>query len=180
MPETISNAKEIYHKLPRDGTGTSKIVPVRGVYVTGEYKPPIYSDPSIQLQNISTGPSTIRDWIETRISITDIKTTHHIYDISVDSTFSFDTYTTSSMPTQTDISTHHMYDISVDSSFNIDYYTTDRLPDQIDIALQHLYDISMDPDFEISYKTSIVGGSQPEPMLRLIEIDIGPASIINS
>ena len=179
MSGTISNAKEIYHKLPRDTSGNSSLVPVRGVYVTGEYKPPIYTDPSLNLLSITTNKSTVEDWVERYVTTTDIKTTHHLYDVSVDSTFRIDNYTTANMTPQTDHTTHHLYDIYMDPTFNIESYTTEQLAPQIDKAGQHLYDFTIDSDFEISYKSAIIGGSQPESTLRIVELSTGAATIMN-
>ena len=140
MPDIINNAKEVYYSF-RDDRGDRHMVPVRGVYVTGEYKPPSYIEPMLRLVSIKTTHPKIEEYTEvTKNHWSD--TTNHLYDVDVDDIFRIDWYSSRTAPTQTGDTNHHLYDVDVDDIFQ----------------------------FTINPKTT--KGSQPEPILRLVEINI--------
>ena len=146
MPDTISYAKEVYYAFRDEETGTKQLVPVRGVYVTGEYKPPEYVEPILRVLEFKTNHPLIEDYIESS-SRTKSGSSHHLYDIDLDATFVIEAYQSTNVPPQKEGSSHHLYDISVD------------------------------PTYVISAKTKVIGGSQPEPILRMIEFNVSSATI---
>ena len=139
MPDIINNAKEVYYSF-RDDRGDRHMVPVRGVYVTGEYKPPSYIEPMLRLVSIKTTHPKIEEYTEVSKSHTS-DTTHHLYDVDIDDIFRIDWYSSKST-SNTDDTTHHLYDVDVDDYFQ----------------------------FTINPRT--IKGSQPEPILRLVEVNI--------
>lgn len=115
MSDTITNAKEIYYSF-RDEHGTRHVVPVRGVYVTGEWKPPLYMEPILRVIEFNTNSITIEDYIETEVD-------------------------------HEDMSSIHLYDVGADLSFNMTFFST------------------------------CIGGSFPEPVLRMIEFNTTASTI---
>ena len=87
MPDIINNAKEVYYSF-RDDHGDRHMVPVRGVYVTGEYKPPSYIEPMLRLVSIKTTHPKIEEYTEVSKSHTS-DTNHHLYDVDIDDYFQF-------------------------------------------------------------------------------------------
>ena len=176
MPDTISYAKEVYYAFRDEETGTKQLVPVRGVYVTGEYKPPEYVEPILRVLEFKTNHPLIEDYIESS-STTKSGSSHHLYDIDLDATFRIDAYTQATAPPQKEGSSHHLYDIDLDATFVIEAYQSTNVPPQKEGSSHHLYDISVDPTYVISAKTKVIGGSQPEPILRMIEFNVSSATI---
>lgn len=175
MSDTISNAKEIYYSF-RDEQGVRKLTPVRGVYVTGEWKPPMYMEPILQVLEFKTNKCLIQEYIETNKTVTS-DTSHHLYDVDIDSSFRIDVYSTATAPTQTHDTTHHLYDVDIDSRFHIDYYQTTNVPTQTHDTTHHLYDVEIDGSFQIVPKSTCIGGSFPEPILRVIEYNVTAVTI---
>lgn len=176
MPDIISYAKEVYYAFRDEETGTKQLVPVRGVYVTGEYKPPEYVEPILRLLEFKTNHPLIEDYIETSAT-TKSGSSHHLYDIDLDATFVVEAYTQATAPAQKQGSSHHLYDINVDATFVIEPYQSTTTPPQKHGSTHHLYDIIVDPTCVISVKTTVIGGSQPEPILRMIEFNVSSATI---
>lgn len=180
MADRLSNAKQVYYSFRDPTTGTIKIVPVRGVYVTGEWKPPSYIEPTLNLLHIKTNHSTIEDFTEKTES--PISTaSHHLYDIDLDATFRIDLYTTDTAPNQMGTATHHLYDIDLDATFYIEEYQSTVAPNQIGTATHHLYDVDISNDIgTYTVHPKINAGSQPEPILRLIELNVSGVTIENT
>ena len=176
MPDIISYAKEVYYAFRDEETGTKQLVPVRGVYVTGEYKPPEYVEPILRLLEFKTNHPLIEDYIESSAT-TKSGSSHHLYDIDLDATFVVEAYSQATAPTQKQGSSHHLYDINVDPTFVIEPYQSTTAPAQKQGSTHHLYDIIVDPTYVISVKTKVIGGSQPEPILRMIEFNVSSATI---
>ena len=74
-------------------------------------------------------------------------------------------------------SSHHLYDIIVDASFTIELYTQAKAPNQLQGSSHHLYDIIVDSTCDISLKSENHEGSQPEPILRIIEFNTPNSTI---
>lgn len=181
MSGTLTNAKEIYYSFREDRTGTRKVVPVRGVYVTGEWKPPTYIEPILRITEISANRATIADYIETNFPNTS-PTTQHLYDVMPSYTISTVQYTTNTMPTQYHRNTtQHLYDVMPSYSLRFEPFIQTTMPTQYHRnTTHHLYDISIS-----GYPTSIpipttLAGSQPEPILRLIEVNVNSATITDN
>ena len=179
MPDLISNAKEIYLKVPKEMTeGTNKIVPIRGIYVTGEYKPPLYVDAGIQLLEIDSEPAEIYDYTTAHANDYDPTAIGlHLYDAWVDTSVEVDDYRTTHAPDQTDETSGnvHLYDVFFNPSMRVDWYTRTKAPDQTDGISEtsgnvHLYDISIDPTQVNDFYKIIQGGSAQEPIIRITEI----------
>ena len=177
MPDQISHAKEVYYNLPKDPvTGTRKIVPVRGLYVTDEWKPPLQVEPILRIVEIVGEPALVETYTTANEKEYDPTTTgFHLYDASMDtSNIPIDWYSSQTIPNQTDpdAASIHLYSVTIDSTMTADWYSRQTIPNQVDngSASIHLYAVTMDctPSFDIYTH----GGafSNPEPILRLTEM----------
>ena len=54
----IIKSDEVYKHIK----GKHKIVPVQGVYVTGEHRPPYYNEAGVHILSLSTQPATVNDF----------------------------------------------------------------------------------------------------------------------
>ena len=59
---SVFRSKEVYKKLKYDLHGKNEIVAVRGVYVSGEYRPPYYNEPILKIYEISSQHATVVDF----------------------------------------------------------------------------------------------------------------------
>ena len=67
----IFRANEVYKKPSKFLHDKNEMIPVRGVYVTGEHRPPYYSDSGLTLTSISSTSPTIANFIDEYKDITD-------------------------------------------------------------------------------------------------------------
>lgn len=175
MGNSLSYAKEVYYHF-RDEHGEAKVVPVRGVYVTGEFKPPMYFEPILRLLEVNANHPTIEDYIETSYTQT-VSSSHHLYDMDLNTTFRVDEYTTGKIDDQKISTTHHLFDFDLDTTFHTEDFYTTSIPNQTMSTTHHLFDFDLDPTYSAIDYTRIIAGSQPEPMLRMIEFDTNTSTI---
>lgn len=182
MPDLISYAKEIYKKPPKNVTSDKNvIVPIRGIYVTGVYKPPLYMETGVHIVAIDSTPATIKDYTTAYADDYDPTTSgFHVLDVFVDPTpYNIEAYRSAVAPNQVDTTASglHLYDININANVNIDWYSR-SYTDQTDGGRQNamssgicLYDIDI---FYIGHRVDtcliIDGGMSPEPCIRLTEI----------
>lgn len=168
MSDVISNAKEVYKKFRRLD-GTTDVVPIRGMYVTGVWQPPEYMEPALHLLSFKRTHVNIEDYIERSVSTTDMGSVH-LYDAGLDTGYRIDWYSQASAPTQSDMGSVHLYDAGIDTGYRIDWYTSGSAS-ITDRGSVHLYDANVD----FTHVTTFLGndhcGSHPEPILRLIEFN---------
>lgn len=168
MSDVISNAKEVYKKFRRLD-GTTSVVPIRGMYVTGVWQPPEYVKPILHLLSFKRTHVNIEDYIETSTSVTD-RSSIHLYDAGLDAQYRIDEYTQGSATPPADMSSIHLYDAGVDFGYQIDYYKASSYS-ITDKGSIHLYDADVDLSHVTTFLGSDYGGSHPEPILRLIEFN---------
>lgn len=83
----IFRSKEVYKHAPKEEGGQERIIPVKGVYVTGEYRPPYYAENGIQITMFDSGRATVVDYTSTYLDTTtsegmyvyDLKATRGVY-----------------------------------------------------------------------------------------------------
>lgn len=176
MSSTLTNAREIYYASRNSETNERRIIPVRGVYVADEYKSPLYAEPILRVLEFNTNHCLIEDYTEAQESINN-GSSHHLYDIIVDASFTIELYTQAKAPNQLQGSSHHLYDVSVDPTFIIESYQSEVIPQHNQGSSHHLYDIIVDSTCDISLKSENHEGSQPEPILRIIEFNTPNSTI---
>ena len=129
MPDIISYATEVYYSFRDDDTHTKKMVPIRGMYVTGEYTPPEYIDPALCILEFKTNNVTIENYVEKSVDY-EMGSSHHLFDIDVDDSFDIVAYSKATAPDQTDGTTHHLFDLSVTPTFIIDSKSNEECSSQ--------------------------------------------------
>lgn len=60
----IFKSEEVYKRIPRIDPALNPLRAVRGVYVSGPWKPPYYITPAILISNIESTPATVVDFTE--------------------------------------------------------------------------------------------------------------------
>ena len=58
----VFRSKEVYKHLKNNPHDRNEIVPVQGVYVSGEYRPPYYNNPTIKIYTIESQPAEVVDF----------------------------------------------------------------------------------------------------------------------
>jgi hypothetical protein len=178
MADTITYSKEIYYTF-RDDHGERKVVPVRNVWVAGEWKAPTYVEPALRLVDFNTNHSKVEDYIETTAPTQTISTTQHLFDFALDSFYYFDDYSRVTVPTQAISTTQHLIDFILDPTFEYLSYQKTAVPDQQMSTTHHLYDMRIYSTWSFEQVPNIISGSQPEPILRLIESNVNTCTIEN-
>ncbi|NMA75564.1 MAG: hypothetical protein GX963_15745 [Bacteroidales bacterium] len=67
----VFRSKEVYKKIPKVSPDENPLRAVRGIYVSGAYRPAYYIDAFIHISNINTTKATIADYTERSTNITD-------------------------------------------------------------------------------------------------------------
>ena len=62
-------------------------------------------------------------------------------------------------------------------TFSIYEYTQQTLPNQTTPTTHHFYDMTFMHSNNVRFHTKASMGSQPEPLIRLIELDVGTSTI---
>ena len=98
----VFRSKEVYKHLKYELHDRNEIVPVQGVYVSGEYRPPYYNNPVLMIYEMSSQPAKIVDFQDINRS-SDEDTVVKVLDFSVDfQPVSITNYTTASESTGED------------------------------------------------------------------------------
>ena len=58
----VFRSKEVYKHLNYNLHDRNEIVPVQGVYISGEYRPPYYNDPVLMIYEMSSQPPKVDDF----------------------------------------------------------------------------------------------------------------------
>ena len=97
--------------------------------------------------------------------------------MDLNTTFRVDEYTTGKIDDKKISTTHHLFDFDLDTTFHTEDFYTTSIPNQTMGTTHHLFDFDTDPTYSIIGYTRIIAGSQPEPMLRMIEFNINASTI---
>ena len=172
----IFQSKEVLKKA-RKPNGEVVIVPVYGMYVSGEYKPPYYNNNNgVFISSINTNKATVADFTTEYIDMhPDFACGLASIDAGVD--FNIQTYETVTAPNQKDFACG-LCAISVDIQFSIQEYGRDYydLPQSFACGLASL---NVDLNLQISGGHDIANMT-PESLLLLTNIRTTAATISNS
>lgn len=58
----VFRSNEVYKHLAHKLNNKNEMVAVRGVYVSGEYRPPYYNNPGIRIYELTSSPATVVDF----------------------------------------------------------------------------------------------------------------------
>lgn len=172
----IFKSKEVYRHLKYSVYDKNVIVPVQGIYVSGQYSPPYYNDPLIMINEISSEPATVADFKDVSVDTSDVMV--KIVDISLRvNPITIVNYSNASVDSGIDLMTK-IVDISV--SFNqpsITFLQTVQ-QDILENDMVKLVDLSVrysQPSI-IQY-SSKSKNMTPEPMLRVTTLTSTSATV---
>ena len=153
-----------------------EIVPVIGVYVTGEYRPPYYNNPGILLTEINSNKATVADFTQRSTSVKPDYSLN-LHDIQAVDPLEIIPYTTRSTSVKPDYSLN-LHDIQAVDPLEIIWFVTVKSSVKPDYSL-NLHDIQIVDHLEIEYLTPINYPTAPEPMLRVTNITTNRAVVTN-
>ena len=175
----VFRSKEVYKHLKYELHDRNEIVPVQGVYVSGEYRPPYYNNPVLMIYEISSNDCFVEDF-QTDETDVYMSETAGIYDFGFsDPVFDIQRY--SAQYLDTDIQkTSGIYSIDfADPTFTIIRYGREY-QDFTDNNTAGIYDISLQtPTTTFERYSQHTNGSTPEPILRLSTLTSDKATVEN-
>ena len=175
----VFRSKEVFKHPNKNLHGRNEIIPVRGVYVSGEYKPPYYSESGLRITEINSTHAKVVDFT-TKSQSSGYDNVLRLLTFDIDNTCpDFVQYTTASASSGLD-HVLRLIDFDVDSSCpDCLFFTQASASSGYDHVLK-LIDFDVDntlPDFQLY--SSIRNSSPPEPLLRLTTITTEKATISN-
>ena len=169
----VFRSKEVLKKAHQENHGDNVVVPVYGVYVSGEYTPPYYVNPTLMFLQVATRKANIDDLTTKTMDYTDHAL--NILDITFDAicpdivNYYEDTI---SLPMDHVL---NILDITFDTSFTFESYTSDSFS-MTDHAL-NILDITYDADYTVKDTPDKKLNNTPEPALRIRTIETVKATI---
>ena len=173
----VFRSKEVLKKT-HDIHGDDVVVPVYGVYVSGEYTPPYYVNPALHLTNISSVKASVDSMTTEETDISDVFTMG-ICKFDVDMTWGIQTYVIEADNLIDQTVTLGLCRLDIDNNIVIEAYENDHINTKNDFTMGICR-------FDIVNTTSInILPTQhkrqtPEPILRLSEVTSVKAIISNS
>lgn len=175
----VFRSKEVYKHLKYNLHDRNEIVPVQGVYVSGEYRPPYYNNPVLMIYEMSSQPAKVGDFQDVNRS-TDEDTVVKVLDFSVDFKPVNITNYTAASESSGDDAVVKILDFSVNFlQPSFDFYKTIS-ESSGDDAVVKVLDFSttfLQPSF--TYYNQKQTNMTPEPMLRLSTLTSGKATVEN-
>lgn len=174
----IFRSKEVF-KNARKRNGDKVVVPVYGVYVSGEYKPPYYNDMGVRITNISSNPATVANFTQNEITMRDDHVLNLI-ELTMDTTCPTIINFTQDEKTMKDDHVLNLIDLTMDASLSyIISYTQDEVTMHDDHVL-NLLELTMDYGLS-SYTqyTKTHKNMTPDPSLRMTSIRTSKATVSN-
>lgn len=174
----VFRSKEVYKHLKYNLHDRNEIVPVQGVYVSGEYRPPYYNNPTIRIYAIESEDCLVENFYTDSVDI-HISETTGIYNFGLDDpVFTIQRY--SAQYLDTDIQkTCGIYGIDfADPTFTITRYGREYQDFTDNTA--GIYGISLQtPTTTFERYSQQTNGSTPEPILRLSTLTSDKATVEN-
>lgn len=175
----IFNSKEIYMHIPRSIHEKETLVPIKGLYVVGEYRSPFYIDGHLHISNIQTSKAKIANYTEATVSMPDH--TFNILPVEVDTStlIAIDYYTMAN----TDVSDHAFnilpIEVDTDTPISIDLFTRNTV-DMSDHTFNILpTEVDTTTPIELTFYTQGYYGSMSESCLRIRTLTTTKAQITN-
>lgn len=174
----IFRSNEVYKHTKTIINGHHQIIPVRGVYITGEYRPPYYNEPGIHITSITSTSPTIRDFTDVERSDEDgmVK----VLNFSVTrSEPTITNYTVNTVSSGEDTMTKLLEFSVTYNQPSYEWYTSATQNAGEDTMVKLLeFTVTRNGIQPITYTTSRQH-STPESMLRLTSLRTEPATIEN-
>ena len=173
----VFRSKEVLKKT-HNIHGDDVVVPVYGVYVSGEYTPPYYVNPALHLMSISSVKASIDSMTTKELDISDVFTMG-MCRFDVDMTWGIQTYMIEAENPMDQPMTFGICRLDIDNDIVIEAYETDLINTKNEFTFGMCR-------FDVANPTSIdILPTQhkrqtPEPILRLSEVTSVKATISNS
>lgn len=163
----VFRSKEVYKNIRFEIDKTKKVIPVQGVYISGEYRPPYYNEPCVHIYEISSQDCNVADFKTDEYNTQGMETAGmYMFDVSTP-TYSIQRYSTEyaeASPTET--GGMYLFDISV-ASYNLQRYGKDYVDTQgMETAGMYTL-IFFDQGYSITRHSKNDNGSTPEPIIRI-------------
>ena len=167
----IFKSKEVYKHLDKKPNEQHKMVPVQGLYVSGEFRPPYYTEGQIHITDFTSTPGSAVSF--KNVSRTDEDGCVKVLDFSIDTgSISITNYTTASANAGEDCCVK-VLDFWVEPSLNLtyDWYKTVSQSAGEDCCVK-VIDFTIDSNniFPLTTYLKAKQNSTPEPILRLTGI----------
>ena len=176
---SVFRSKEVYKNFRYDIDKTKKVVPVQGVYIASEYRPPYYNNPTLRIYEISSVHATV-------VSFQDVTATagedgwYKILDFKVERTIpTLINYTTGSVDAGED-AMYKILDFQVNRLIPSCEFYESKTQSAGEDTMYKILDFQvnrLNPEETYFYKAK--GNSTPEPMLRLSSITSESALVEN-
>ena len=170
----IFRSDEVYKKPPKDLHNKDEIIPVRGLYITGQYRPPYYADPVINITAFTSNNASIFPLTTAESGTTDSAV--NILNIDVVPVFDVENYSVAS--SETADATVNILNIDVDNSLpDIEFYHT--ASESTTDAVVNILNIDATFTHDITSLTSVTYKQNPEPILVMTGMTSNRASVDN-
>jgi predicted choloylglycine hydrolase len=176
----VFRSKEVYKHLKHDLHDRNEIVAVQGVYVSGEYRPPYYNNPTIRIYEISSNPAKVDDFREA-VRSSDEDACVKVIDFGAQILIpTITNYTTASAEAGED-GCVKVIDFGVQPlSPTLDWYTSDSVSAGEDGCVKVIdFGVSIISIPQPTVYTTNRGESTPEPTLRLTSFTSELATVTN-
>lgn len=162
----IFRSKEVYKRIPKVSSEENPLRPVRGMWVSGEYRPPYCIDETIHIQGMSSTSAEVRVYTDRIQHVNDWDAVE--YTGLYFSQLGFDTvdYTVTSVTMSDDTTVEYIGIYSED--FDILNYTQSTFNTPDDITVKYL-DIYTDGEFQIELYNSLNWKTNPDSMIKIVE-----------
>ena len=175
----IFKSKEIYKHLKYTLHDRHEMVPVQGVYISGEYRPPYYNNPIVRITQIDSQNARADSFKTENKKVSSAKAAG-LYQVDISSTsISLVRYSVEST-TVSSASAAGLYNVGIGATtFGLQRYGRDyESPTPTSAA--GMYNINLtDSTFNVTPYLSVQDGSTPEPILRLSSLVSELATIEN-
>ena len=175
----VFRSKEVYKHLKNNPHDRNEIVPVQGVYVSGEYRPPYYNNPTIKIYTIESQPAEVVDFQDVNESTGDDAIVK-VLEFSADfKTLNITNYTISSKSTGDDAIVKVLDFSATFLQPSFDFYKTifESTGDDAIVKVLEFSATFLQPSF--TYYNQQQTNMTPEPMLRLSSLSSEKATIEN-
>ena len=172
----IFNSKEVYKRIPKVSSKDNPLRKVRGMYVTGDYRPPYYIDSSLHIMEINTNKPTIVDFTQASASTED-----HVLNILPIEVLTDRPNIIQYSKASKELESDHVVNIlpiqaSTDSLSILSYTSA-----SVELASDHVVNIlpiSMESEgLDITWFSKKKYETQPEPLCLIYSISTSKASI---
>ena len=176
---SVFKSKEVYKKLKYDLHNRNEMVAVRGVYISGEYRPPYYNDTGIHIYQLTSDHTVVVDFRteEVNASSTDVG---GAYNVALSpSVFDIQRYSresTDASPTET----AGCYKFGVTAStYSINRYEKDY-DDASPTETAGCYKLGLiSSGYTMTRYYTSEGSSTPEPTLQITSLVSEPCVVTN-